>query len=760
MQTVFPTICFRQATTGTKKKTPTFTKSKGGWQCGKSFIPKKSKCYTDPVTGKKLKEPTTYSQYRKKRAESIKRQEQGLPLTDKEKVYLGRVERDRQKLQQKKFESAAKSVGASKVLPGGIASVDPSKIEVDPKRFQYKLAGSNTASGTVGSLRGVKKWDANLAGIVQVWADPSNKKVYVVNGHNRLELEKKLGVPQRPARFLEAKTAKEARAIGALTNIAEGRGNAKDAAKFFRDSGISKEDLEKRGIPLREKIATDGLAMSRLSDGLFNQVVQGELPESRAVIIGDKLKDRSQQEALVKLIAKEEKRGRKITNDVIEELADMTSTAPKQQGETNLLTMLGFDPDERSLSIEKAQVSASIKRQLNKDKKLFGTVGKGVNARQLKRGGNQINVEESAQISQNASTTLTLFEKQKNNAGKIDNILNESAKRLADGESREKVTNEARKAIEEHLQESFKYGRERESSRAASTNNRRLFNTGAKRRLALFKKSPTHYYQTRNGKKVRNAPCSGQSDLKSDFRTVKVKYTKPKLRAKLKKQIQASDKGGKPGQWSARKSQLLASEYKKAGGGYRGNKTKAAKSLDRWTSQKWRTKDKKPAIRDGYTTRYLPDKEWEKLSDGEAIATIRKKIKGSKKGEQFVANTKKAKQASEFSGRSPTLASFSKNYYYQTRNGKRVRVKKNKDVYGGWWSNRTTATVVSAKNNSAARSKIKSKHQSGYGKLKKVALLSDRDAELARKGKWVRTRIDGKSPAQSNQKSKYRSWLN
>ena len=302
LETAYPHLASfrREKTEAVKSRSPTFKKSKGGWQCGRSFIPKKSKCYTDPVTGKKLKEPTTYNQYRKKRAEAVKRKAAGQSLTDKEKVYAKRVEGDRAKLQQRKFESAAKSVGGNKVLPGGIASVDPQKIEVDPKRFQYKLSGANTKSGTVGSLKGVKKWDANLAGIIQVWADPSDKKVYVVNGHNRLELEKKLGVPQRPARFLDAKTAKEARAIGALTNIAEGRGNARDAAKFFRDSGISREDLEKRGIPLREKIATDGLALSRLSDGLFDQVVQGQLPESRAVIVGEKLKDQTQQEALVK----------------------------------------------------------------------------------------------------------------------------------------------------------------------------------------------------------------------------------------------------------------------------------------------------------------------------------------------------------------------------------------------------------------------------------------------------------------------------
>jgi len=46
-------------------------------------------------------------------------------------------------------------------------------------------------------------------------------------------------------------------------------------------------------------------------------------------------------------------------------------------------------------------------------------------------------------------------------------------------------------------------------------------------------------------------------------------YTKPALRKSLFEKIKAGDRGGKPGQWSARKAQFLAAEYKKAGGGYR-----------------------------------------------------------------------------------------------------------------------------------------------------------------------------------------------
>lgn len=46
-------------------------------------------------------------------------------------------------------------------------------------------------------------------------------------------------------------------------------------------------------------------------------------------------------------------------------------------------------------------------------------------------------------------------------------------------------------------------------------------------------------------------------------------YTKPTMRERLFKKIKAGDKGGKPGQWSARKAQMLAKEYKAQGGGYK-----------------------------------------------------------------------------------------------------------------------------------------------------------------------------------------------
>ena len=120
-------------------------------------------------------------------------------------------------------------------------------------------------------------------------------------------------------------------------------------------------------------------------------------------------------------------------------------------------------------------------------------------------------------------------------------------------------------------------------------------------------------------------------------------YTNPALRERIKNRIMAGSKGGKPGQWSARKAQLLAQEYKKSGGGYSGGKTKAQKSLSKWTGEKWRTKSGKPSTQGPSATgeRYLPSKAIKALSASEYAATSRAKREGIKRGRQFVAQPKR-----------------------------------------------------------------------------------------------------------------------
>ncbi len=121
-------------------------------------------------------------------------------------------------------------------------------------------------------------------------------------------------------------------------------------------------------------------------------------------------------------------------------------------------------------------------------------------------------------------------------------------------------------------------------------------------------------------------------------------YTDPDLRHRLKEQIQASDKGGRPGQWSARKSQLLVHEYEKAGGGYTSEeRTDSQQHLQEWGAQDWHTASGgADARREDGTARYLPDVAWALLTPAERKATDTRKRSAS---EQHVANTDAAVEA-------------------------------------------------------------------------------------------------------------------
>lgn len=101
--------------------------------------------------------------------------------------------------------------------------------------------------------------------------------------------------------------------------------------------------------------------------------------------------------------------------------------------------------------------------------------------------------------------------------------------------------------------------------------------------------------------------------------------------------VKAGSKGGRPGQWSARKAQIAVARYKKSGGGYKGKK-KSSNSLSKWSKQKWRTSDGKPSRG---KKRYLPDAAWKSLSPAEKRATNRAKAAGNRKGKQFVKQPKR-----------------------------------------------------------------------------------------------------------------------
>ena len=95
------------------------------------------------------------------------------------------------------------------------------------------------------------------------------------------------------------------------------------------------------------------------------------------------------------------------------------------------------------------------------------------------------------------------------------------------------------------------------------------------------------------------------------------KKTDPELWEAVKKEVTEGDKGGEPGQWSARKAQMAVQAYKRQGGGYddEDGPSKSETSLHEWTEEDWGTRSGEESGETG--ERYLPRRVLMLLTDDE-----------------------------------------------------------------------------------------------------------------------------------------------
>jgi len=261
-------------------------------------------------------------------------------------------------------------------------------------------------------------------GVIDVWTDPADGVTYVVNGHNRLARAKQLGIPTVPVRELPAATAAEARALGALANIKEGKGTVFDAAKFMRDSGISDVDqLQRMGAPLTDGNAAKGLALSKLPDNLFQDAVDGRLSQGKAIALGGSGLDETQMQAAAKALAAKD-----MSDATFNEVLQQVRSAPVMEG--SQVDLFG-NTESLSLMTQKAALVAKIRSDLISDKNLFGRAARG--ADRLQQGGNRIDVQGSTQVAADSQAVLAMFDQVKYAPGPVSDLLNDGAQQIAEG---------------------------------------------------------------------------------------------------------------------------------------------------------------------------------------------------------------------------------------------------------------------------------------------------------------------------------------
>lgn len=384
-------------------------------RAGKAAATKQGRALVDAALDAEIKKMTSSSKGLLRSVADLQAKQQKIGSTPPE-LALAKAAPD---VTQKNISTRLLNPDTAK--PGTIGSLRPEQIKTDAKRFQYKAA-TDAKTGEVGSLEGIKRYDPELAGVLTVWKDPANGQTYVINGHNRLAAAQRLGADAVSVRYIKAATADEARAQGALANIAEGQGTAIDAAKFMRSQGLNGDQMLQRGVPLRKDVARDGAALANLPDELFTQVINEKISIDKGATIGRSGLDAQGMQKVAELIAKRPSLSLLTVNELVQREVELM-----KQGTTG--NLFGTTEDA-GYQLERAQLSRGVRDGLLGEKTLFRTLSTSGAAQTLASAGSEVNTGANAQAAAEAERLLAVYDQLKNVSGPVNQALNAGAARL------------------------------------------------------------------------------------------------------------------------------------------------------------------------------------------------------------------------------------------------------------------------------------------------------------------------------------------
>lgn len=333
---------------------------------------------------------------------------------------------------------------------GKIYEVPVDSLNLDPSRFQFKL--NTNAQGVTDDLEGAE-FDPMQAGIIHVWRDPDDGKDYVVNGHHRFNLAKNSGYDGKVnVRYIDADTADDAKAFGAVANIADSKGAATDVAEFIRTRGS--DDIRTpagKKIATKNKLLADGRVLSKLDDTIFRKLKNGSIDEKTARIIAAELPD--DKEKQLRLFSDIERLGLDASQAQDRAWAYASIQGEKQQG-----SLFGDDAPMEYDVESRSKLIGEIRKVLGGAKRAAQAGGSSRNNEywESQKLATNFDRDRAKQLSKSAGQTLDFFKDHIRLTGPMQNIIKEETdeyrKAIKSGKGAEKVVERAVERIKDVAQ--------------------------------------------------------------------------------------------------------------------------------------------------------------------------------------------------------------------------------------------------------------------------------------------------------------------
>ena len=325
--------------------------------------------------------------------------------------------------------AATKPDGETMGRPSAVRMVQTKDLTADPATFQWRQMPRPTIPEGA-------PWDQDKAGPIDVWRDPADNKVKVVDGHHRYNHAVATGTPEIEARFHDFANAAEAKRFGAEKNLEAGNATPFDAASYLRQTGTTTGALAARGINLTGDVIKKGSALSNLSDAMWDKYRSGEIDENKAVAVGG-LDDPKQQAALAQMATSHRLSAADLQQQALR-IKEQGNTATTTQG------LFGDQEDSVSNAVATGRLASKIDGALRGETSALQFISKADASRQaaLARGKNIVDMNESAQQAAGAQQLAEHFNRVQYKSGPVGSILEDAGKRVTQGEKLDGVFKE------------------------------------------------------------------------------------------------------------------------------------------------------------------------------------------------------------------------------------------------------------------------------------------------------------------------------